>query len=240
MLVMWIPCFHCVVVSGQAEPVLSVPRLFLSQITDTYAAYFADGQNTSDAFFGLPHCDVFGGYSDYLELYNVNTSLPVGHRGSFDNGRKGRTSLEWNDTAYPMLDPSFTGLYGCRTNGSTSKETYQLNVRSKMSTVTPHCYTVCLICKYWLKVVLNVVYWCVTIFISSTSVIWKMLLVVWYTSSANKYLVHLEFLLEGIMSCHDHLKNQKILFSGTCLCAKNEKNSRIVFRRSPNRYTDQS
>ena len=135
-------------ISGQAKPVLEAPKLILSKKTDTYAAYFADGQNTFDAFFALPRCEVFGGYSDYLELYNVNTSLPVLHRGSFHNGPIDSTFLRWNYSAYPMLDPSFTGLYGCRTNGSTSKETYQLNVRSKMSTVTPHCYTVCLICKY--------------------------------------------------------------------------------------------
>ena len=126
---------------------LYVPSLTISQKTDTFAAYFADGQNTLDAFFGLPRCEVKArGSSEYLELYNVNTSLPVGHRGSLDNRRS--TSSQWNDTAYPMLDPSFTGLYRCRTNGNTSKATYQLNVRSKMSTVTPHCYTVCSICKY--------------------------------------------------------------------------------------------
>ena len=117
--------------------VLNAPHLILSQKPDTYAAYFADGQNTLDAIFGLPSCEVFGGgSSEYLELYNVNTSLPVGHRGSFDNGRTDITSLQWNYTAYPMLDPSFTGLYRCRANGITSKETYQLNVRSKMSIAT--------------------------------------------------------------------------------------------------------
>ena len=135
--------------SGQAEPDLDAPNLILSQLTDTYVAYFADGQNTLDTIFALPRCEVFGeGYSDYLELYNVNTSLPVLHRGSFDNGETGTTSLQWNNTAYPMLDPSLSGLYRCRTNGNISRETYQLNVRSKMSTVTPHCHTVCLICKY--------------------------------------------------------------------------------------------
>ena len=136
-------------ISGQAEPDLVAPIHILIRNTDTYAAYFADGQNTLDTIFCLPMCEVFGqGYSDYLELYNVNTSLPVLHRGSFHNGQTDTTSLQWNYTAYPILDPSFTGLYRCRTNGNISEETYQLNVRSKMSTVTPHCYTVCLICKY--------------------------------------------------------------------------------------------
>ena len=149
MLVMSIPCFHCVVISGQAILVLNAPISILIQNTNTYAAYFADGQNTLEVLFGLPMCYVKGrGSGEYLELYNVNTSFPVGHRGSFVNGDADSTSLQWNNIAYPMLDPSFTGLYRCRTNGIISKATYQLNVRSKMSTVTPHCYTVCSICKY--------------------------------------------------------------------------------------------
>ena len=105
MLVMWIPCFHCVVISGQAILVLEAIKLILSKQTDTYAAYFADGQNTLDTIFGLPRCEVFGqGYSDYLELYNVNTSSPVLHRGSFHNGPSDSTFLRWNYTAYPMLE----------------------------------------------------------------------------------------------------------------------------------------
>ena len=150
MLVMWIPCFHCVVISGLL--VLDAPHLILSQKPDTYAAYFADGQNTLEAFFGLPRCEVFGGGSgEYLELYNVNASLPVEHRGSFDNGPRDSTSVQWNYTAFPMLDPSFTGLYRCRTNGITSKATYQLNVRSKMSVATSQSWDICAQCGQYIN-----------------------------------------------------------------------------------------
>ena len=118
--------------SGQSRPELSAPNISPKQTTNI-VAYLADGQDTFDAMFALPRCAVSGGTGDYMELYNVDVGTPVASTGFFNNTPQTTTYIHWRTTHIGTLNTSFTGLYRCRTDTANSTQTYQLNVRCKLS-----------------------------------------------------------------------------------------------------------
>ena len=117
------------------------PTLFASGLSPNtppnLTAYFDEGEATAKLASALPLCAISLQSGSFLELYNVDTGLVAGRYGPFDNrpgmGRPSFTSVVWNTTANPVLDTSCTGLYRCRTDTSTSLESYQLNVRGKFT-----------------------------------------------------------------------------------------------------------
>ena len=108
---------------------VAVPTLiseFRPSSTSYWAHVFHQGQITSNITDLLPSCLILKQASSYLELYNVDNGFVAARHGEFTS----YTSLSWNDTAYPVLEPSLSGLYRCRTATANSTESFQLNVTS--------------------------------------------------------------------------------------------------------------
>ena len=129
-------CLCTVVLSGATPPTLSAASLS-PNTAPNLTAYFAEGEATSPLLTGLPSCVIFAQNGSFLELYNVDTGFVAGRHGPFDNrpgiGSLASTGVLWNTTANPVLDTSYTGLYRCRADTSTSSGFYQLNVRGKFT-----------------------------------------------------------------------------------------------------------
>ena len=121
---------------GSTPPTLSAGSL-RPIASPILTAYFAEGEVTATLALALPICADSLQNGSFLEVYNVDTGFVAGRHGPFDNrpgmGSLASTNVLWNTTAYPVLDTSYTGLYRCRTDTSTSLESYQLNVRGKFT-----------------------------------------------------------------------------------------------------------
>ena len=121
---------------GSVPPTLSAASLRPTTLPNL-TAYFAEGEATATLAPALPFCTVSRQNGSFLELYNVDTGFVAGRHGQFDNrpgiGNLVATYVVWNTTANPVLDTSYTGLYRCRTDTSTSSVFYQLNVRGKFT-----------------------------------------------------------------------------------------------------------
>ena len=66
----------------------------------------------------------------------MDTGFIAGRHGPFNNTHSGSdlsTAVFWDNTAYPVLNTSYTGLYRCRADTGNSMATYQLNVRGKFT-----------------------------------------------------------------------------------------------------------
>ena len=118
---------HFPVILGQSNIALSANNLIPEQ-TSNYVAYFAEGQETKDIRNTLPSCQVTQGQVADMEVYKVNTSVPVAYTYIIYVGLN-IVSAYWKHSVYPTLNTSLTGLYRCRTKTTISDQTYQLNVR---------------------------------------------------------------------------------------------------------------
>ena len=125
-------CIHHIVFSGKAIPTLfsfsngiNIPIAFYSE------TYYV-GERTGAIKPYLPACIIHGEKGSFLELVKLDTNLVVGRHGMFDNspltGVGNTTILGWDTNAFPVLKPSYSGLYRCRTDTGTSTESYQLVV----------------------------------------------------------------------------------------------------------------
>ena len=82
----------------------------------------------------LPMCTIAYQAGSFLELYNVNNSLVVGHHGTFDNTATGagvRTTVYWNHHTNPNFTQDHNGVYRCRTDTAISNHSFTLNVARK-------------------------------------------------------------------------------------------------------------
>ena len=118
----------CIGHSGEATPSL---KYFwaLSNGMD-----FSEGDRTDLFFEILPVCTIAYQAGSFLELYNVNNSLVVGHHGKFDNTAAGagvRTTVFWNHHTNPNITQDHTGVYRCRTDTGISNESLTIRVARK-------------------------------------------------------------------------------------------------------------
>ena len=118
---------------------LLAPDLIPYSSKGPYQAYFTEGQSTAEALYALPICIISNRAGAFLELYNINTGMVVGHHGPFDNTHGADPSwtiTEWDNVAHPWLNSSYNGLYYCRTDsysGHEQRNSYQLNVRGEIT-----------------------------------------------------------------------------------------------------------
>ena len=119
----------CIGHAGEATPSLD----------DTYPGFdnsiwLDEGETTVFWTEYLPMCSIAHQAGSFLELYNVNNSLVVGHHGKFDNTATGagvRTTVFWNHFTNPNITQDHNGVYRCRTDTAISNHSFTLNVDRK-------------------------------------------------------------------------------------------------------------
>ncbi|XP_065182312.1 uncharacterized protein LOC135813022 [Sycon ciliatum] len=98
-----------------------------------FTVYYLNGSSTAQVGLGyLPSCRAkginVGGNAQYLRLTNTDTGAISAERGGFTLLHTAATTLLWNTSAHPTLNPTITGLYRCSSDVGDVTGTYRLNV----------------------------------------------------------------------------------------------------------------